>query len=142
MRGRLAFVVVLLVACVALPACGSDQESQAEAEQHLCDSLDAFAASLVSLQGLSFEAASEDDFKSAGDEINDAWDQVVEDAKDVKTANTDAIESAYDDLREAIQNRPTDEPLTQVIAGLQPKVLAFAQAWKDFAASFDCKTAS
>lgn len=142
MRKRFAPLVLLAAACLSLAACGSDQESQAEAEQHLCTSLDDFAASLVSLQGLSFQTASEDDLNDAADNIEEAWDQVVEDAKDVKNANTDAIQSAYDDVREAIQDRPRDKPLTEVVAGLQPKIVAFAQAWKDFASSFDCKTAS
>ena len=68
--------------------------------------------------------------------------QVVEDAKDVKNASTGTIQSAYDDLREAIETRPTDKPITEVIAGIQPKVTAFAKAWKDFANSLDCSNAS
>jgi hypothetical protein len=133
---------VVLTACLGLAACGSNEPSQAEAEQHLCASLDAFAASVVSLQGLSLQSASEDDLNAAVDEVDNAWDKVVEDAKDVKNASTDKIESAYDDLKNAVENRPTDKPITEVIAGLEPKVTAFAQAWKDFASSFDCKTAS
>ena len=65
---------------------------------------------------------------------------MVADAKDVKTANTDSIKSTYNDLKSAVQNRPTDEPVTQVIAGLEPKLSAFANAWKQFANSVDCKT--
>jgi hypothetical protein len=141
-RGTLAIALVLLTAPIGLVACGSDEESQAEAKQHLCQSLDDFAASVVSLQGLSLQSSSEDDLNSAADNVNDAWDKVVEDAKDVKNASTDTIQSAYDDLREAIENRPTDKPITEVIAGIQPKVTAFAQAWKDFANSLDCSNAS
>lgn len=142
MRRCFALAVVLLAAGLGLVACGGDEESQAEAEQHLCASLDDFAASIVSLQGLSLQKTSEDDLNSAADNVNDAWDQVVEDAKDVKNANTDAIESAYDDLKQAIEDRPRDKPITEVFAELEPKILAFAQAWKDLASSFDCKTAS
>jgi hypothetical protein len=133
---------MLLAACLGLAACGGEQESQAEAEQHLCASLDNFAASLVGLQGLSLQTASEDDLNSAADNVQDAWDQVIEDAKDVKNANTDAIESAYNDLKQAVEDRPRDKPVTEVLAGLEPKIRAFAQAWKDLAGSFDCKTAS
>jgi hypothetical protein len=32
--------------------------------------------------------------------------------------------------------------VTQVVSGLAPKLTAFAQAWKDFAKSVDCKTTS
>jgi hypothetical protein len=129
-------------ACLGLAGCGSDEPSQKEAKQQLCASLDNFAASVVALQGLSLKSSSEDDVKTATDNVQDAWDQVVEDAKDVKNASTDQIESAYDDLKQAVQDRPADEPITQVIAGLEPKITAFAQAWKDLASGLDCDAAS
>jgi hypothetical protein len=141
-RRHLVLPVVLVFAVLGSTACGSDKESQAQAKDHLCSSLDAFAASVVSLQGLTLQTASEDDLKASAEKVSGAWDQVVEDAKDVKDASTDQIQSAYDDLNDAIQNRPTDQPVTAVVAGLAPKVTAFSQAWKDFAASLDCKSAS
>lgn len=134
-------LVLALIACLALVGCGSNKESPAEAKQHLCASLDDFAASVVSLQGVGL-SSSEDQLRSALDDVQAAWDKVVADAKDVKTANTDNVKSAYDDLKDAVKNRPTDKPITQVAAGLQPKLSAFAEAWKQFAASVDCKTAS
>jgi gamma-glutamyl:cysteine ligase YbdK (ATP-grasp superfamily) len=137
----LALVALALLAATALAACGSDKESPAEAKQNLCASLDSFAASVVGLQGVGL-SSSEDQLKSALDDVDKAWDQVVADAKDVKTANTDNIQSTYDDLKQAVQNRPTDQPMTEVIAGLGPKLTAFAEAWKQFAASLDCKTTS
>jgi gamma-glutamyl:cysteine ligase YbdK (ATP-grasp superfamily) len=137
----LALVALALLAATALAACGSDKESPPEAKQNLCASLDSFAASVVGLQGVGL-SSSEDQLKSALDDVDKAWDQVVADAKDVKTANTDNIQSTYDDLKQAVQNRPTDQPMTEVIAGLGPKLTAFAEAWKQFAASLDCKTTS
>jgi hypothetical protein len=137
---NVAIAAAILAACCGLVACGSDKESQQEAKQHLCSSLDDFAASVVALQGLSLGSSSEDDVKAAADEISNAWDQVVDDAKDVKNASTDEIESAYNDLEQAIQDRPTDKPVTEVIAGLQPQVTAFAESWKHLADGLDCKT--
>ena len=141
MRRGLALLAVALAAMTALAACGSNKESPAEAKQNLCASLDNFAASVVALQGVGL-SSSEDQISSALDKVDKAWNQVVGDAKDVKTANTDNIKSTYNDLKEAVQNRPTDEPVTQVIAGLEPKLTAFAQSWKQFATSVDCKTTS
>jgi hypothetical protein len=122
-------------------ACGSHKQSPAEAKQQLCASLDDFAASVVDLQGLGL-SSSEDDITSALNKIDDAWNKVVDSAKNVKTVNTDNLRSAYDGLKRAVQNRPTDKPLTEVVAGLEPHVHAFAQAWKDFGNSLDCKTTS
>ena len=140
-RNSLAAVLLAVLCCLSLAACGSDKESPAEAKQHLCTSLDGFAASVVALQGLGL-SSSEDELNNALDKIDKAWNQVVDDAKDVKSANTDTIKSTYDDLKQAVQNRPTDKPITEVVAGLQPKLTAFADAWKQFANSVDCKSAS
>ena len=136
-----AAVLLALLGCLSLAACGSNKESPAEAKQHLCTSLDAFAASVVSLQGLGL-SSSEDELNNQLDKIDKAWNQVVDDAKDVKSAHTDTIESTYDDLKQSVQDRPTDKPITEVVAGLQPKLTAFADAWKQFANSLDCKSAS
>jgi hypothetical protein len=142
LRRTCALALVALAACFGLAGCGGDEESQQEAVGKLCTSLDDFAASVVGLQGLSLGSSSRDDVEQAADDIQDAWDQVVEDAKDVKTASTADLEAAYDDLKQAVQDRPADEPMTDVIAGLTPKVTAFAQAWKDMADGLSCKTTS
>ena len=141
MRRAIALLALVLVAMTALVACGSDKESAQEATQHLCTSLDDFAASVVALQGVGL-SSSQDQISSALDNVNQAWNKVVDDAKDVKTANTDAVKSAYEDLKSAVENRPTDKPITDVLAGLEPKLAAFAGAWKQFANSLNCKSSS
>lgn len=141
MKRLLGIVALAVVATTTLVACGGNKESPAEAKQNLCASLDDFAASVVALQGVGL-SSSQDQIKSTLDDIDQAWQQVVADAKDVKSVNTDNIKSTYDDLKQAVQNRPTDQPTTEVIAGLEPKLTAFAQAWKQFAGSLDCKTTS
>jgi gamma-glutamyl:cysteine ligase YbdK (ATP-grasp superfamily) len=138
---RAALGLLALAVCAGLVACGSSKPSPAEAKQNLCGSLDDFAASVVSLQGVVVNP-SEEAINSAVDDIQASWDKVVADAKDVKSANTGNIQSTYDDLKNAVQNRPTDKPITEVISGLQPKLSAFAEAWKQFASSLDCKSAS
>jgi hypothetical protein len=130
-----------LAACLGLVACGSQKESPAEAKQQLCASVNAFAASVTSLQGLGL-SSSEDQLKSSLDNIQSAWDRVVADAKDVKSVNTDNIKKTYDDLKSGVENRPTDEPVQQVVAGLAPKFTAFADAWRTFASSLQCKGSS
>ena len=141
MKRGLTAAVLALAICLSLVACGSDKESAQEATQHLCTSLDDFAASVVALQGVGL-SSSQDQISSALDNVKQAWNKVVDDAKDVKTANTDAVKSAYEDLKDAVENRPTDKPITDVLAGLEPKLAAFAGAWKQFANSLDCKSSS
>jgi gamma-glutamyl:cysteine ligase YbdK (ATP-grasp superfamily) len=136
---RLALVA--LAACLGLVACGSNKQSPADAKQQLCSSVNAFAASVTSLQGLGLNS-SKDELKSAVDNIQQAWDKVVADAKNVKTVNTDNIKQTYKELKQAVQNRPTNEPVQEVIAGLAPKFTAFADAWRQFASSLQCKSSS
>ncbi len=133
--------VVALVASLGLVACGSNKQSPADAKQQLCSSVNAFAASVTSLQGLGL-GSSKDELKSAVDDIQKSWDNVVADAKNVKTVNTENITKTYDDLKGAVQNRPTNEPVQQVVAGLAPKFTAFAEAWRQFASSLQCKSSS
>jgi gamma-glutamyl:cysteine ligase YbdK (ATP-grasp superfamily) len=131
-------LAALAVVMFGLLGCGSAKESQRKAEQNLCASLDNFAATLVSLQGVSLRSTSEDDLKSAADDVKKAWDRVVADAHDVNKANVDTIQSSYNDLQEAIRNRPTNKPIAEVIAGLEPKVAAFAGAGRELADGLDC----
>ena len=60
----------------------------------------------------------------------------------MKTANTENIKKTYNDLTQAIKNRPTDKPVTQVVAGLGPQLTAFADAWRQYASSLQCTSAS
>jgi gamma-glutamyl:cysteine ligase YbdK (ATP-grasp superfamily) len=138
---RLALVALAIATALGLVACGSNKQSPAEAKQQLCSSVNAFAASVTSLQGVGL-SSSEDQLNSALDNVQKAWDNVVADAKNVKTVNTDNIKQTYNDLKSGVQNRPTDEPVQQVVAGLAPKFTAFADAWRQFASSLQCKSSS
>ena len=139
LRRGIAAALVVVVACLGLVACGSNKESQKEAEQNLCQSLDKFSASILSLSGLSLGSSTQDDVKAAVDTVSKAWDQVVADAKDVKNVSTDELRSKWDDLKHGIENRPTDKPISQVIAGLQPQITAFTQAFQQVTNGLDCK---
>ena len=132
---------VALVVCLGLVACGSNKQTPADAKQQLCSSVNAFAASVTSLQGLGL-GSSKDQLTGAVDNIQKAWDNVVADAKNVKTVNTDNIKTTYNDLKQAVQNRPTNEPVQQVVAGLAPTFTAFTDAWREFASSLQCKSSS
>jgi gamma-glutamyl:cysteine ligase YbdK (ATP-grasp superfamily) len=133
--------LVALVACLGLVACGSNKQTPADAKQQLCSSVNAFAASVTSLQGLGL-GSSKAQLTSAVDNIQKAWDNVVADAKNVKTVNTDNIKKTYKDLKQAVQNRPANEPVQQVVAGLAPTFTAFTDAWREFASSLQCKSSS
>jgi hypothetical protein len=139
-KQTLAVAFATLAACLGASACGGG-ESQQEAEQHLCSSLQDFSASISGLQTLSLQSSSED-VKNELDKIDEAWGKVVGDAKDVKNASTADLESAYDGLKQAIQDRPKDKPIAEVVAGIQTKFAAFTQALGQLTNGLSCKTSS
>ena len=60
----------------------------------------------------------------------------------MKSASTDSIHVAWDDLKQSLQDLSTDESISEMIAALQPKVTAFAEAWKSLADGLSCEASS
>lgn len=119
MRIRSAAVPVFVMA-VALALAGCTQEqSQASAESDLCASLDAFGSALQDFQDLDPATASIDDVEAARDDIDAAWEDVAAAAADVSEADEAALETAWSDLADDLQNIPDDEAIADVLAGLQ-----------------------
>jgi hypothetical protein len=119
MRIRSAAVPVLVVAvAVAIAGCTQEQ-TQASAEADLCASLDAFGVALQDFEDLDPATASIDDVEAAREDIDAAWEDVAAAAADVTEADEAALESAWGDLADDLQNIPEDEAITDVLAGLQ-----------------------
>lgn len=139
-------IVAVLVAALALgfvlPGCGGNKESQQEAEQNLCTSLDNFAASVIAVQGLALGSSSKEDVKAATDQIKESWNAVVQDAKDVKNVSTGQIKSQYEDLKNGIENRPKDKPISETLASLEPTIKAFSDSFRQLLNGLDCKAKS
>ena len=139
-------IVAVLVAALALglvlPGCGGNKESQQEAEQNLCTSLDNFAASVIAVQGLALGSSSEEDVKAATNRIKESWNAVVQDAKDVKNVSTGQIKSQYEDLKNGIENRPKDKPISETLASLEPTIKAFSDSFRQLLNGLDCKAKS
>jgi hypothetical protein len=139
MRRVIAVGAIVLAGIGGLVACGDDDdESQATAEQNLCGSLSTFSAAVVNLQGLDVQTASKDDYEAAVQGIEDAWNSVRQDAKDVADADADALDAAREDLQSAVDEAPEDVPVASAIAGLEPQVDQVAQAWRELFDGLDC----
>jgi hypothetical protein len=109
-----------LVAVMALALVGCTQEqSQASAEADLCGSLTALGDSLQAFQDLDPATASADDVEAARADIDAAWDDVAASAAEVSGADEAALETAWGALADDLQNIPQDEPIADVLAGLQ-----------------------
>ena len=113
-----AMPALIMAAAVALAGCTQEQ-SQASAEADLCASLDAFGAALQDFEDLDPATASIDDVQAAREEIDAAWDDVSAAAADVTEADEAALDEAWGELADSLENIPQDEVIADVLADLQ-----------------------
>jgi uncharacterized protein YukE len=132
-------VIGTAVVAVALGAgaCGGDSESQASAEQSMCQALGNYASAVAGLQGLSLEST-KSDIQSQTDAVQDAWNGVTSAAQDLGSADTSAIESAQSSLQDAVGNLSDDTTVAQAAQDLQPQIQALPQAYKETYDGLDC----
>ena len=74
---------------------------------------------LQDFEDLDPATASADDVEAAREEIDAAWEEVSAAAADVSEADDAALDAAWSDLADDLENIPDDEPVADVVAGLQ-----------------------
>jgi hypothetical protein len=109
-------------------------QSTEEAKQEFCDSLTDLSSTVMKYEGLNPATATNDELEAAADDIDDAWDEVVDEAYDWTWAEDNQLVEAYDDLYDAMDSLPGDYTVAQSIEALQPELSAFPQA---YSATFD-----
>jgi hypothetical protein len=109
---------LVLAVAVALAACTQEQ-SQASAEADLCASLDAFGVALQDFQDLDPASASTEDVEAAREDIDAALEDVTAAASGVSEADEAALQTAWGELADDLENIPDDEAIADVLAGLQ-----------------------
>ena len=97
---------------------------------------------MIAVQGLALGSSSEEDVKAATNRIKESWNAVVQDAKDVKNVSTDQIKSQYEDLKNGIENRPKDKPISETLTSLEPTIKAFSDSFRQLLNGLDCKATS
>jgi hypothetical protein len=107
---------LILAVAVALAACTQEQ-SQASAD--LCASLDVFGVALQDFQDLDPASASVEDVEAAREDIDAALEDVTAAASGVSEADEAALETAWGELADDLENIPDDEAIADVLAGLQ-----------------------
>jgi hypothetical protein len=137
---KYVLTLISLGALIFVFACGDDEgdgggvdigatpEGQEAAEQTLCSSFSDFGDSLAALRDLEASSASAEDYEAAAEDVRTAWDQVETDAADVAEADITALESAQDDLDQAIEDAPADEPVTAALGTLSDEIDAVQTA--------------
>jgi hypothetical protein len=140
-RTRALSAIAVIALALGLAACGSDQQTQASAEQNLCSALGTFASAVQGLHGLSADS-SKGDIQEQEQAVQNAWSGVQSAAQDVSQADTAAIESAGSDLQSAVDGLSSDTTVKEALPELQPQLQALAQAYKQTYDGLNCAALS
>ena len=132
-----AIPVFVMVVAMILAGC-TQQQSQASAEGDLCASLDAFGESLQAFEDLDPATASIDDVEAARGDIDAAWDDVAAAAADVSEADEAALETAWGDLSDSLENIPEDQPIADVLGDLQSTAADVRGVYQEMADGSGC----
>ena len=154
MRSRYLLALAAMAAlALSLAACGggggsttttttTTTVSPASAKETFCADLKNFSAALTGLQGLDPDTASKEDVTSAASDIKDAGQQVESSAKALGEADTSAVQSALDDLEQAVKDLPSGNTLQEDLTALQPALQATAQSFTQIFNGQGCSTSS
>ena len=125
---------------VGLAIAAYDGESTETAKASFCDSLTDLSSTVMSYEGLNPVTATTDELDAAADDIEEAWDDVVDDGYDWVYAEDNTLTEAYDDLYYAIEGLDGDLTVSQSIAALDEELSAFPQAYAETFDGSGCST--
>ena len=130
---------MLLVLCVLLAACGDDDPSPEEAMANLCTDLSELQSSVQNLEQVRTNPnATVGQLEDARDEVNDQLEDVQSSADDVEEANVDALEDAYGNLDQAIDDIDDDATLADAGQSVEDEIQAVNAAWEQLMGGLNC----
>jgi hypothetical protein len=128
---KIAAVLAVASASLFIVLAFSWGESSAEAKADFCNSLQSLSSTVMSYEGLDVRTATSDDLDAAADDINDAWDEVVDDAEDWANAYDNPLNIAYNDLYWEIQYLPSDNTVAENYDAVEDELAAFPEAYSE-----------
>jgi hypothetical protein len=123
----MALTLVVVGLAVGLAACGG--QSEEEAKQQLKTDLEAFQTTVTSMSNLT-ATSTVDEWQSARKDAQEAWDNVVQSAADVKEAEVGNVQQAWDDLAKSVDDLG-DTSLKDALPQLTEEVNALKAAYDD-----------
>jgi len=106
-------LVILLLPLLA--GCGTTVDS---AKADFCDDLGAFGQSLTGLRDLQ-AGSTKEDLQDAIGAAEQAWQDVKDSGSKLENVQLDAVEDAFGDLKNAIQDIPDDATLAEALAAVK-----------------------
>jgi hypothetical protein len=136
-KSKIASIVAIgavFVGSFAAIAYAYDPESSEEAKTDFCQSLSDLSSTVMSYDGINPLTATNDELDAAAEDIDGAWDEVVDDAEDWANAYDNELAQSYDDLYWEIQSIPGDYTIAESLNEVEDELSAFPEAYR---ATFD-----
>jgi hypothetical protein len=137
----IAAIAVSLVGFTLL-AVAWNGESTESAKEDVCTSLSELSSTVMSYDGLNPLTATNDELENAAEDIEEAWDDLVDETYDWVYAEDNALTEAYDDLYYAIQDLDGDNSLADNAEELEDELNAFPEAYQATFTGAGCSTSS
>ena len=133
----LLIVAMLLVPLLLVAAGCSSEESTEDAEKQLCQDLQNLNTALASLTDISMDT-SIDDLQSNAQAVEDAWNDVVDSASKVTSAQIDDLKNAVNDLIDTIENLSSATSIADALESIGEQITAVENAWDELTTSLNC----
>jgi len=117
---KLTLLGLVILLLPVLAGCGTTVDS---AKADFCDDLGAFSESLGGLRDIGI-GSTKDDLQGALKDAENAWGDVKDSAGKLEDVQLDAVENAFDDLKDAIKNIPDDATLADALTAVKDAALA------------------
>jgi hypothetical protein len=142
-KGILAILAgaAVLAACFALLYGALRGEDEETAKADFCDSLNEFSATVDEYQHLDPLTATNDEVEQASDDLESAWDDVLDQGNDWVNAYDNELTDAYWDLYYAVQDLPGENTVSDNLDELQPELSAFPTAFQQTFDGAGCSAA-
>jgi hypothetical protein len=140
MLNKWTFLVLgLLIAIVAAVsyACGDDEPSEAEAVAQLCADLNTLQTADAAFDDLG-PGSTINEIQAANAAYNGALDDAIKSGKDVAAVRIQPIETAYDDLDQAISDISGDATIPEALLSISDELSAVDAAYASAFSGVDC----
>jgi hypothetical protein len=116
------------------------KETQAEAQQNLCSSLNGLDTATTNLLGLDPKTASKDDYQSAVSDVENQWNDVKDDAGDLHNINQSMLQSAWNSFSQAVKAVPSSASVSEGLMGVSQAGTQLVNATKSTLNGLNCST--
>lgn len=130
-------LVMMLLVPLVVVAVGCSSETTEDKEKKLCQDLTDLETALTSVLDISLDS-SLDDLEANVKAVEDAWNKVVNSAKDVASAQMNDLTKAIENLLKTFDNISSDTSISEALEILTANIAAVEAAWKELTTSLNC----